>query len=148
MTSNEDDRRLRSHIVREALSWLSTPYRHQASAKGQGADCLGLIRGVHQSLYSTVSEVPPPYRPSPRQWGEGEPLLSAAQRHLQKTDTPRLGDVVLFRLNRHAPISHCGIVLEADQFIHAYHGRGVIITAFSRYWQRRLAAAFSFPETS
>ncbi|MEM6913722.1 MAG: NlpC/P60 family protein [Pseudomonadota bacterium] len=147
MTSVEEALLRRSKIVMEAVSWLSTPYRHQASTKGQGADCLGLVRGVHRALLGQEPEVPPPYRPSPRLWGGDEPLLSAASRHLIATEEPRQGDVLLFRLHRHAPVSHCGILVDTDQFIHAYQGRGVIITAFAPYWRRRLVAAFSFPET-
>jgi cell wall-associated NlpC family hydrolase len=36
----------RSAIVAEARTWIGTPYRHQASLKGVGCDCLGLVRGV------------------------------------------------------------------------------------------------------
>jgi hypothetical protein len=36
----------RALIVAAARGWLGTPYRHQASVKGEGADCLGLVRGV------------------------------------------------------------------------------------------------------
>ena len=30
----------RAIIVSEARTWLETPYRHQASVRGVGADCL------------------------------------------------------------------------------------------------------------
>ena len=33
-------------IVMAARGWIGTPYVHQASCRGAGADCLGLIRGV------------------------------------------------------------------------------------------------------
>ena len=36
----------RDAIVAEARAWIGTPYRHQASLKGVGCDCLGLVRGV------------------------------------------------------------------------------------------------------
>ncbi len=36
----------RDDIIAEARSWIGTPYRHQASLKGVGCDCLGLVRGV------------------------------------------------------------------------------------------------------
>ena len=36
----------RTDIVAEARAWIGTPYRHQASLKGVGCDCLGLVRGV------------------------------------------------------------------------------------------------------
>lgn len=29
-----------------ARTWIGTPYVHQGSAQGAGADCLGLVRGV------------------------------------------------------------------------------------------------------
>lgn len=137
----------RDQVVAEATSWLSTPYRHQASAKQQGTDCLGLVRGVYRALFGVEPESPPPYRASPRHWGAGEPLLDAARRNLNSVAMPDRGDVVLFRLHRAAPASHCGIMIEADRFIHAYRGRGVIISVYAAYWQRRLAGAFAFPET-
>ena len=37
-------------VVAAARSWLGTPYRHQASLKGAGADCLGVVRGVWREL--------------------------------------------------------------------------------------------------
>ena len=39
-----------------ARKWLGTPYRHQASLRGEGADCLGLIRGVWRELTGTGAE--------------------------------------------------------------------------------------------
>lgn len=36
----------RDALVAEARSWIGTSYRHQASVKGVGCDCLGLVRGV------------------------------------------------------------------------------------------------------
>ena len=145
MTQGPDALR-RAQIAAEAMGWLTTPYRHQASVKGQGADCLGLVRGVHRVLIGPEPEAPPPYRSSPRHWEAGEPLLDAAKRHLIETASPEQGDVLLFRLRHSAPVSHCAIMLEADRFIHAYQGRGVITSSFSSYWKRRLAAVFSFPE--
>ena len=40
----------RAEILSEARDWLGTPYRHQASLKGAGCDCLGLVRGVWRAL--------------------------------------------------------------------------------------------------
>jgi len=42
---------LEQRVIREALGWVGTPYRHQASCLGAGADCLGLLRGVWRGLY-------------------------------------------------------------------------------------------------
>jgi len=135
-----------ARIVDEAKTWLATPYRHQASVKHHGTDCLGLVRGVYRALYGDEPEALPPYRSSPRAWGGGEPLLEAAQRNLIAADEPEQAAVVFFRLHRAAPISHCGIMTDAERFIHAYQGRGVIMSSFGTYWQRHLAAIFDFPE--
>ena len=32
-------------IVAAARTWIGTPYEHQASCRGAGTDCLGLLRG-------------------------------------------------------------------------------------------------------
>ncbi|MFY8139958.1 MAG: peptidase P60, partial [Caulobacter sp.] len=57
----------RARIVAAARGWLGTPYRHQASVKGVGCDCLGLVRGVWRELYGQEPETAPPYRPD---WAE------------------------------------------------------------------------------
>ena len=40
----------RDAIVAEAHRWIGTPYRHQASLRGVGCDCLGLLRGVWREV--------------------------------------------------------------------------------------------------
>ena len=47
-------------IVRCARGWLGTPYHHQASVKGVGCDCLGLIRGLWRELCGPEPEKMPP----------------------------------------------------------------------------------------
>ena len=82
----------RAAVVALARAWIGTPYVHQASAKGQGTDCLGLIRGVYRELHGADPEAPPPYTPD---WNERrsaeEPLLSAARRHLRELKIHRAG---------------------------------------------------------
>lgn len=40
----------RAEIVAEARSWVGTPFHWQASIKGVGADCKGLVWGVAREL--------------------------------------------------------------------------------------------------
>ena len=54
----------RAAIIAEARGWIGTPYCHQASLKGAGCDCLGLIRGVWRALYGAEPEAPGPYSPN------------------------------------------------------------------------------------
>ena len=54
---------MKAAALEEARGWVGTPYRHQASLKGEGADCLGLIRGVWREVVGPEPEVLPPYSP-------------------------------------------------------------------------------------
>ncbi|MCT4373402.1 C40 family peptidase [Yangia mangrovi] len=139
-----------TRIVAAARGWIGTPYLHQASVKGAGCDCLGLLRGVWREVIGAEPEVVPPYS---RDWSEpqgDEALLRAALRHLhpKALDDAAPGDVLLFRMREGAVAKHLGIEAQAGvgaRFIHAYSGHGVIESALSAPWRRRLAARFAFP---
>ena len=140
----------RAAIVAETRDWLGTPYRHQASAKGAGTDCLGLLRGVWRAVIGPEPVVPPPYS---MDWDEPqgrEVLLDAALAHLLPAG-PELhaGQVLLFRMRDGGVAKHLGLVSATDpapRFIHAYSGHGVVESALTLSWARRIAARFDFPE--
>ncbi|MFZ2468534.1 MAG: peptidase, partial [Parvibaculum sedimenti] len=46
----------RAAVVAAARAWIGTPYRHQASCKGAGADCLGLVRGLWREFHGAEPE--------------------------------------------------------------------------------------------
>lgn len=135
---------VRAAALAEARRWIGTPYRHQASVCGAGADCLGLVRGVWRALNGDEPEALPPY---PARWdADGEDLLTqAAERWLTPVAEAQPGDVILFRLKPGLPARHCGILSGPDTLIHAYWGRAVSETALTPWWQRRVAGAFQFP---
>ncbi|MBE1284718.1 MAG: peptidase [Rhodobacteraceae bacterium] len=140
----------REDVVRVARNWLGTPYVHQASLRGAGSDCLGLIRGVWRELLGSEPEVAPPYS---MDWSEPqgeERLWTAATRHLiakPKTEMSE-GDVVLFRMRAGSVAKHLGILSVTGpdaKFIHAYSGHGVVENALSVPWRRRIVGCFEFP---
>lgn len=140
----------RQAILAEARDWIGTPYMHQASAKGAGCDCLGLVRGVWRALYGAEPEAPPAYTPD---WAErcgAETLFEAALRHLMpaQLESAAPGDVLLFRMHARAPIKHCAVLDQDGHIIHAYWGRAVVRSRFAPWWRARCAAAFSFPSVS
>ncbi|MFZ5670881.1 MAG: NlpC/P60 family protein [Pseudomonadota bacterium] len=146
----------RADIVAAARSWIGTPYRHQASAKGAGCDCLGLVRGVWRELAGEEPEAAPPYRPDWAETGGRETLLEAARRRLVEVPAAafRPGDVLLFRMSPEACVKHCAIVSAVEaadpepRVIHAYWGRAVVESWLGPWWRRRLTHAFSFPFAS
>lgn len=141
--------------VEAARRWLGTPYRHQASLKGEGADCLGLVRGVWRETVGVEPEAMPPYQPDWAEVGGDETLLEAAQRWLIEKPVGDMqpGDVLLFRMAEGAPVKHCAILSDVDgpepRMIHAYWGRAVVESWMGPWWMRRLSAVFTWPgETS
>lgn len=136
-------------IVLAARTWIGTPYHHQASVKGVGADCLGLIRGVWREVYGDEAETPPGYS---RDWGEvsgTETLIEAAARHMiAKGDTPpEPGDVLIFRMRAGSVAKHAAILATPATMIHAMEDRRAAEISYGPWWRRRLAAVFSFPRS-
>ncbi len=140
MTTRED-------IVRAARGWIGTPYRHQASLKGVGTDCLGLIRGIWREVLGEEPEAAPPYVPGWAEEGAGEALAEAARRHM--TEVPytefAAGDLLLFRWRPHLPAKHAGIAVSAGHMVHAQDHAAVTEVALSPWWRRHLSHAFRFP---
>ncbi len=137
----------REAIIVEARAWIGTPYRHQASLKGVGCDCLGLVRGIWRSVIGDEPERTPPYAPDWAEAASGEALANAAARHLiaLPLDAFEPGDVVLFRWRNHLPAKHAAIIATADTMVHAHDGVAVAEVAIAPLWRRRLAYAFRFP---
>lgn len=134
-------------IAAEARAWIGTPYRHQASLKGVGCDCLGLVRGVWRALYGAEPESPPPYAPDWAEAGGREVLAQAASRHLQAVSIAEAacGDVLLFRWRTGLPAKHAGILTAPERMVHAHDGAAVAEVALVPWWRRRIAYAFRFP---
>jgi NlpC/P60 family putative phage cell wall peptidase len=137
----------RAAIVAEARSWLGTPYRHQASLKGIGCDCLGLVRGVWRAVLGAEPERTPPYAADWAEAASAEPLAAAARRHFVAVDLADIapGDVLLFRWRAGMAAKHAAIVTAPDLMIHAHDGAAVAEVALAPWWRRRLAYAFRFP---
>lgn len=138
----------RGAILTAAKSWIDTPYQHQASVKGAGCDCLGLIRGIWREVYGQEPLTTPAYTPD---WAESlgqETLLEAAQTCLTPIEKTKAqaGDVLLFRMAPNVPCKHIAIMSGRDRILHAYWGKAVVESYLVPYWTRRHAFSFAFPE--
>ena len=89
-----------------------------------------------------------------RDWGDvtgSEPLLAAARRNSIRIASGLAlpGDILVFRMQA-GVAKHAGIVTEElhdepSRFIHAVEDLGVAEVALTRWWRRRIEAAFAFP---
>lgn len=142
----------RPEIVAAARAWLGTPYLHQASCRGAGSDCLGLILGLWRELYGALPEPVPAYTQDWSETGREERLWQAARRHMIEKPLADAagGDVLLFRMRDGGVAKHIGLQAEAApdraSFIHAYSGHGVVESRLSGPWARRVVARFALPE--
>lgn len=136
----------RDAVVAAARGWLGTPYRHQASLRGVGCDCLGLVRGVWRECVGPEPEPMRPYSPDWAEAGGGESLIALGERHFSAAphDAWRAGDILVFRFFDAMPAKHLAIATDADRMIHAHDGACVAEVAIG-LWRRRIARVFSFP---
>jgi NlpC/P60 family putative phage cell wall peptidase len=135
-------------VLQLAQGWIGTPYRHQASTRSIGCDCLGLVRGVWRELYGTEPELPPPYAADWAERGGEDRLMLAAERHFGASlplAQALPGDVLLFRWRPDSAAKHAGILSDGGYFIHAYEQAAVLRSALVPGWRRRVAGVFRFP---
>lgn len=134
-------------IIAHARSWIGTPYVHQASLRGVGCDCLGLLRGVWRELHGQEPCAIGPYSADWAEAGQTEALANAASAYLLEIPLAAFepGDVILFRWRNGLPAKHCAIATSANTMVHAHDGASVAEVAIGPWWRRHLAYAFRFP---
>ena len=122
---------LRNEIVTTARSFVGVPYRWGGASPKRGFDCSGLSMAVY---HLNGLNLP---RSSEAQWEAGSPVNRG---RLSK------GDLVFFATSGGRNISHVGIYVGEDKFIHA-PGRNKRIRFDSlskRYFRRRYVGARTY----
>jgi len=113
---------LRDAIVREAETWLRTPYHHRGAIKGAGVDCAQILIEV----YSAVGLADKPdvgYYPSDWMLHRSEErYLGWLEKYCVEVDAPLRGDIAMFKFGR--CFSHSGIIVDYPRFIHAQREDG------------------------
>lgn len=139
-------------VVAEARTWIGTPYLHQASCKGAGSDCLGLIRGIWRHLFGAEPMAVPAYSADWADWGQNPPLEQVLAAFLIPKDHHAIarGDILLFQMRAAGPAKHLGVMSQGfgaaeAHFIHAFSGHSVCESALTPPWKRRILASFAFP---
>jgi len=140
----------REQVVKEALSWIGTPYVHQASLKLIGVDCIGLIRGVARGVgledpfvcgkareFEGYSQYPNPT------------LLTLACEEFMtrvKISEATLADVLVFNFVDRgiSQPQHFGIISRTNPnyIIHSLAGHKVVEHHLSPLWQARVMSAY------
>ncbi len=126
-----DEEYLRKEIVRTANQYLGVHYRWGGQSPGTGFDCSGLTMVVYRL---NGLELP---RSSRQQWKAGRPVHPG---QLSK------GDLVFFATSGGRRVSHVGIYVGNNKFLHApSSGRKIRISSMSnKYYKSRYLGARTY----
>lgn len=112
------DKQLRSEqrrLLDEAYTWMGTPYKYAAVEKGVGVDCSGMVTAVYQKALG--------YRLPRNSARQAEFCLDIEEKEIET------GDLVFFATGSDPKrISHVGIIVDSDSFIHASSSKGVCVS--------------------
>lgn len=137
----------RADIVTEAREWLGTRWHHQASLKGVGCDCIGLVAGVARALkVQAAYDFDGDFKL--RAYGrqpDPSALLAGCDHLMERIPktSARLGDVLVMKFETEP--QHFGIVSAIDPpyMIHAFaQARKVVEHRIDALWLSRVLRAY------
>ena len=106
---------LRRNILEEARTWMGPPYKYAGQDKKTGTDCSGMVMRVYETTAGCTL-----------------PRNSAKQAEYCKkikSQDVRPGDLVFFATGKDPEkVSHVGIMIDPENFIHASTSKGVVVS--------------------
>ena len=118
-------------VIKTAKNMLGVKYRYGGTSPRQGFDCSGLVQYSYKAAGINVP------RTTRQQYKAVRPI---SRRYL------RAGDLVFYKTSVSRAVSHVGIYLGNNQFIHApSSGKRVKISSMlEKYWRKRFTGAGRF----
>lgn len=110
-------------LIKEAKKWLGTKYVYGGHSK-KGTDCSGFVMEVYLKVY----DIKLPRTSKDQQ---------AFCKRIKKSNL-KIGDLVFFTTTKNKKrVSHVGIYIGDDEFIHASSSKGVVISKLSQSYYVR-----------
>jgi len=118
---------IRESIIAEAMTWLGTPWHHNALLKGVGVDCAQFLIGVYSNV-GLVSHIDTGFYPRDWHLHRNEPMfLQFLMQYADPIAEGERGDIAMFKYGRHP--AHGAIVVDSHTIIHAYRDeKSVVLT--------------------
>ncbi len=133
VVSNAHLSKFEKALIKEAESWIGTPYLYAGNEKGIGVDCSGMVLQIYLTHFNIKL-----------------PRNSAKQaefcQKIREKDV-KIGDLVFFATGKDPDIiSHVGIMLDKTNFIHASSKKGVVISSMENPYYKRTFKLFGRPK--
>ena len=126
-----------AQVVAEAMTWIRTPWHRNASLKGIGADCIGVVAGVALEL-----GLPVRYRSDYSQTPDGSLRLELA-RQCTQLERREVGCVLLMAFVQEP--HHVGI-FTGEGIVHAYaQVRRCVFSPWEQYWATKVRGIYRLP---
>lgn len=115
--------RQRAAVIKEAETWLLTPYHHQGRVKGAGVDCATILLEVFSAV-GIAENAYPEYAPEWHFHRSEEMYLGWMRRYTRQIEESELGigDLIVWKFGR--CFSHGSIYIGDSEVIHSYIGIG------------------------
>lgn len=115
-------------VIKTAKNMLGVKYRYGGTSPSRGFDCSGLVQYSHKAAGIHLP------RTTGLQYKAAKPI---SRRYL------KAGDLVFFKTSVSRAVSHVGIYLGNNKFIHApSSGKRVKISSMKeKYWRKRFTGA-------
>lgn len=108
-------------LYEKILEWMGTPYRFGGNSK-KGIDCSRLVMQLTNGIYyDTIN-------------GSAATLYEDSYK-LDREDLSE-GDLVFFKINK-SYVSHVGVYLQKDLFVHATRGKGVMVSSLNESYYKK-----------
>jgi hypothetical protein len=122
---------LRPEIYAMLPKWSKYPYQY-AGRNSLGIDCSGLVCEIQRTIYG-------------RSYQSGSKEIYSQLKHIQRHELME-GDMVFFKIRKNR-ISHIGLYLGSNKFLHATTKAGVIISDLDEpYYRKRYFGAGRDPK--
>lgn len=127
----------RQAVIREAKTWLKTPFHHDAQLKRIGVDCGHFVRLAYNNALGLKLPEPPKYSSQWNMHRSDELYLHYVEQYAEPVEAPQMADLLVFQVGR--TFSHGCLLMEdaSDLVIHAMQGHGVCYANHLQYGQLR-----------
>lgn len=116
-------------FIKAIVPWLGSPYKYGGNSKS-GTDCSGFVSSIYSSFFKIELE-------------RTSLLIYQNARKINKSEVKE-GDLVFFKTDG-KKISHVGIAITPNQFIHASSIKGVAVNSLNEpYYSKNFVAFGSY----